>query len=47
MAYDRDNVYVSDIKTTYTSLTYANGPGGLKEIRRQNLSDEQVGNLIF
>lgn len=27
---------------TYTSLNYANGPGGLKKIRNRNLTDEET-----
>lgn len=33
---------VSDLNTTFTSLAYANGPGGLREIRTRNLTHEEV-----
>ncbi len=33
---------LSDSQLTYTSLAYANGPGGLKDIRTKNLTDEEV-----
>ncbi len=35
----------SQENTTFTSLLYANGPGGLKEIRKTNLTNEQTGIL--
>jgi alkaline phosphatase len=35
-------VNVSDLDTTFTVLSYANGPGGLKRIRTTNLTNEQT-----
>ena len=43
LAGDEEGDFLSHLNTTYTSLTYANGPGGLTEIRRVNLTNEQVG----
>lgn len=34
---------VSELNVTYTSLMYANGPGGLLAIRRTNLTNEITG----
>lgn len=31
---------------TYTSLNYANGPGGLKKIRNRNLTDEETSKAM-
>lgn len=38
---------VSDTQVTYTSLIYGNGPGGLREIRKENLTNSQTGNFLF
>ncbi len=43
LAYDQNSAFLSSMHTTYTALTYANGPGGLREIRRINLTDVEVG----
>ncbi len=34
---------LSNSNLTYTSLAYANGPGGLLKIRTKNLTDDEVG----
>ena len=35
---------ISDSNVTFTSLTYANGPGGpLKNVRNKNLIEAEVG----
>ena len=38
---------LTDKNLTFTSLGYANGPGGLQEIRKKNLTDEEVGMLVY
>ena len=43
LAYDEKSAFLSSIQTTYTALTYANGPGGLREVRQINLTDAEVG----
>ena len=37
----------SDANLTYTSLGYANGPGGLRKIRTHNLTNQEVGECTF
>ena len=38
---------VSEHNLTYTSLMYGNGPGGLRSIRRHNLTNEETGDAIY
>ena len=35
----------SDISLTFTSLLYGNGPGGLRQIRTRNLTNEETGKI--
>lgn len=34
---------VSDLGYTYTSLIYGNGPGGIRSVRKRNLTNEETG----
>ena len=37
------NKNISDSNTTFTSLLYGNGPGGIRQIRSLNLTNEETG----
>ena len=34
---------LSDSNLTYTSLNYANGPGGIRQVRKHNLTNAETG----